>query len=95
MELVGYDYRQMRSFDAMEKLAESGGNTGGNPLMGAGLGLGVGMGAGGAFGQMAGQMAQNLSVSQTERVNETAVESDKKCPGCGKPYKDNAKFCAG
>ena len=98
MELVGYDYRQMRSFDAMEKLAESGG-AGSSPLMGAGLGLGVGMGAGGAFGQMAGQMAQNFGISgqtypaQAERQQENAAESVTKCPGCGKPYKEGARFC--
>ena len=89
MEVVGYDYRQMRSFDAMEKLAESGSGSGnGNPLMGAGLGLGVGMGAGGAFGQMAGQMAQNLDVSQQ------ASKPELRCPSCGKPYKEGERFCS-
>jgi len=91
MEVVGYDYRQMRSFDAMEKLAESGGSGGGNPMMGAGLGLGVGMGAGGAFGQMAGQMAQNFGIQHTPTPSE---EDGKKCPSCGKPYKEGARFCA-
>lgn len=86
MEVVGYDYRQMRSFDTMEKLAESGSN--GNPLMGAGLGLGVGMGAGGAFGQMAGQMAQNLDTAPKPEKHERA------CPHCGKPCGDGDRFCA-
>ena len=99
MEVVGYDYRQMRSFDTMEKLAESGsGGGGGNPLMGAGLGLGVGMGAGGAFGQMAGQMAQNFGISGTtgapERPFASVPETVYKCPGCGKPYKEGARFCS-
>jgi len=85
MEVVGYDYRQMRSFDTMEKMAESSGG-GSNPLMGAGIGLGVGMGAGGAFGQMAGQMAQNFGISG-------APQPENKCPGCGKPYKEGARFC--
>jgi membrane protease subunit (stomatin/prohibitin family) len=89
MDVVGYDYRQMRSFDAMEKLAESGGG-GGNPLMGAGLGLGVGMGAGGAFGQMAGQMAQNFGISNTP-----PAKPEKPCPGCGRPCKEGERFCAG
>jgi len=92
MEVVGYDYRQMRSFDAMEKLAESGGgSSGGNPMMGAGIGLGVGMGAGGAFGQMAGQMAQNFGINQPAPQK----DDDKKCPDCGKPYKEGSRFCAG
>jgi len=95
MEVVGYDYRQMRSFDTMEKLAESGSGGGGNPLMGAGLGLGVGMGAGGAFGQMAGQMAQNFGISGApERPSASTADAANKCPGCGKPYKEGARFCA-
>jgi membrane protease subunit (stomatin/prohibitin family) len=93
MELVGYDYRQMRSFDAMEKLAGNGG-AGGNPLMGAGLGLGVGMGAGGAFGQMAGQMAQNFGISDQPERPANAAKPENKCPGCGTPYKEGARFCA-
>jgi membrane protease subunit (stomatin/prohibitin family) len=91
MEVVGYDYRQMRSFDTMEKLAESGGG-GGNPLMGAGIGLGVGMGTGGAFGQMAGQMAQNLSLAGTPSPQ--SVPEAQKCPHCGKPYREGARFCS-
>jgi len=91
MEVVGYDYRQMRSFDAMEKLAESGGAGGGNPMMGAGIGLGVGMGTGGAFGQMAGQMAQNFGIQPAPT---STTEDVRKCPGCGKPYKEGARFCA-
>ena len=87
MEVVGYDYRQMRSFDTMEKLAGSG--NGSNPLMGAGLGLGVGMGAGGAFGQMAGQMAQNLDASLQSGKQDSPV-----CPDCGKPCKEGDRFCA-
>jgi membrane protease subunit (stomatin/prohibitin family) len=93
MELVGYDYRQMRSFDAMEKLAGNGG-AGGNPLMGAGMGLGVGMGAGGAFGQMAGQMAQNFGISGQPERPADAAKPENKCPGCGKPYKEGASYCA-
>jgi len=95
MEVVGYDYRQMRSFDTMEKLAESGGS-GGNPLMGAGIGLGVGMGAGGAFGQMAGQMAQNLNVSQAQQQipQQAPQTSGPTCPHCGKPGNEGARFCA-
>jgi membrane protease subunit (stomatin/prohibitin family) len=89
MEVVGYDYRQMRSFDTMEKLAETGG---GNPVMGAGLGLGVGLGAGGAFGQMAGQMSQNLNLSQAPQ--QTPQSSGSTCPHCGKLCKENARFCA-
>lgn len=66
MNLMGYSYQQMRSFDAMERMAQSSGSVGeggGNPLLGAGMGLGAGLGMGGAFGQMASQMGQFLNPS--------------------------------
>jgi membrane protease subunit (stomatin/prohibitin family) len=46
MEVLGYSYQQMRSFDALEKAAS---DEGGGNLINAGLGLGVGVGMGGAF----------------------------------------------
>ncbi|RRD65027.1 SPFH domain-containing protein [Fretibacterium sp. OH1220_COT-178] len=87
MEVVGYDYRQMRSFDAMEKLAESGAS-GASPMMGAGLGLGMGMGAGGAFGRMAGQMAQELNAAPAAPVPQPPA-----CPHCGNPCREGTRFC--
>ena len=89
MEVVGYDYQQMRSFDTMEKLASSGANGAGS-LMGAGMGLGVGVGMGGAFGQVAGQMAQNIDISQKPQP-QTELP---KCPACGKPYGEGERFCS-
>lgn len=67
MNVMGYNYQQMRSFDAMEQMAQASGGGdgggGGNPLLGAGMGLGAGLGMGGAFGQMASQMGQFLNSS--------------------------------
>ena len=69
MNVMGYNYQQMRSFDAMEEMAQASGSGdgggGGNPLLGAGMGLGAGLGMGGAFGQMASQMGQFLNASPT------------------------------
>ena len=69
MNVMGYNYQQMRSFDAMEEMAQASGSGdgggGGNPLLGAGMGLGAGLGMGGAFGQMASQMGQFLNSSPT------------------------------
>jgi len=69
MNVMGYNYQQMRSFDAMEEMAQASGSGdgggGGNPLLGAGIGLGAGLGMGGAFGQMASQMGQFLNSSPT------------------------------
>ena len=85
MEIVGYNYQQMRSFDTMETAA---GNTGGGAggLMGAGIGFGMGMGAGGGMGAAMGQMAQQIKPSGVEcsyckRVNDAEA---KFCAGCGK-----------
>ena len=90
MEVVGYDYRQMRSFDTMEKLAGSGGNGGGgNPMLGAGMGLGVGVGMGGAFGQVAGQMVQNMDIS-----SQKAQPEQLKCSSCGKICREGERFCS-
>jgi len=82
MEVLGYSYQQMRSFDALEKAAS---NEGGGNLINAGLGLGVGVGMGGAFGRMAEQMGQNLS----------APDSSRTCGKCGAPVSEGARFCSG
>ena len=55
MNVMGYNYQQMRSFDVMEAAAK---NEGGSGMLNAGVGLGAGMGMGGAIGQMAAQMGQ-------------------------------------
>lgn len=86
MEVIGYDYRQKRSFDTMEKLA--GGSDSSQSLTGAGMGLGVGMGMGGAMGQLAAQMAQNLEISPSVPKHHCS------CPFCGKSCKEGARFCS-
>jgi len=107
MEVLGYSYQQMRSFDALEKAAS---NEGGGNLINAGLGLGVGVGMGGAFGRMAEQMGQNLAAPSSSRtcgkcgagVSEGArfcsgcgapVPGRIVCPGCGAPLSGGMKFC--
>lgn len=62
MEIVGFDYRQERSFDVMQAAASNEGNTGG--VMGAGLGLGLGVGLGTPLGQAASGIAQDLSTTK-------------------------------
>jgi len=82
MDIIGYDYRQKRSFDTMETAA---GNPGSNQsgLMGAGIGLGMGLGVGGPMGGAMGQMAQNLQ-----------TDSQTTCPKCGVSNSSQAKFCS-
>ena len=88
MNVMGYNYQQMRSFDAMEGMAQASGSGdgggGGNPLLGAGMGLGAGLGMGGAFGQMASQMGQFLNASPTG--------ASRACPKCGKACGEG-RFC--
>ena len=86
MEVLGYSYQQMRSFDALEKAAA---NEGGGSLVNAGLGLGVGVGLGGAFGQMAGKLGANLSAEGPVK------ESPSSCQKCGTVLSPGARFCAG
>lgn len=83
MEVLGYSYQQMRSFDALEKAAS---NEGGGSLINAGLGLGVGVGMGGAFGRLAEQMGQNLT---------PAAPSSRTCGKCGTSVSEGARFCSG
>lgn len=81
MDIVGYNYQQMRSFDTMHAAASNtGGGQGG--LMGAGIGFGLGMGAGGGMGAVMGQMA--------EQIRPTGIA----CP-CGRMNDREARFCAG
>ena len=88
MNVMGYNYQQRRSFDAMEGMAQASGSGdgggGGNPLLGAGMGLGAGLGMGGAFGQMASQMGQFLNTSPTA--------ASRACPKCGKACGEG-RFC--
>lgn len=59
MDIKGYSYQQMRSFDTMETAAGNEGSAS-SGIMGAGMGLGLGFGLGGAMGGTMGQMAQHL-----------------------------------
>ncbi len=85
MEVLGYNYQQMRSFDTLEKAAS---NEGGGNLMNAGLGLGVGMGVGGAFGKIAGEMGSDLTTGGGESVPSV------RCAKCGAIVGRGAKFCS-
>ena len=86
MEVLGYSYQQMRSFDALEKAAS---NEGGGNLINAGLGLGVGVGMGGAFGRMAENMSRNLTGGEA-----FPPAPGTKCEKCGARAADGARFCS-
>ncbi len=81
MDIIGYDYRQQRSFDALQDAASnpSGGQAG---MMGAGIGLGMGVGVGGAFGTAMGDLGNLVSTKRS-------VD----CPKCGTLNPAGTKFC--
>ncbi len=96
MNIMGYNYQQMRSFDVMEAAAK---NEGGSGMLNAGVGLGAGMGMGGAIGQMAAQMGQYINPQQSQQVQQPQPQQQQVqsqanvCPSCGKSIPEGAKFC--
>jgi membrane protease subunit (stomatin/prohibitin family) len=89
MDIKGYSYQQMRSFDTMETAAgnEGAANSG---IMGAGMGLGMGFGLGGAMGGAMGQMAQNLGAMNMGFVTQQPLTN---CPKCQSPVTPGVRFC--
>ncbi|MDR1165897.1 MAG: SPFH domain-containing protein [Deltaproteobacteria bacterium] len=83
MNIIGYDYREERSFNTLEEAAKNPGAAG--SVMGAGVGLGMGLGLGGAMGQRAGDLAQNINVA--------APAPTVACPKCQAKVPANVKFC--
>lgn len=96
MNLLGFDYRQERSFDVLDSAAKNE-SSGAAPLMGAGLGLGMGIGAAGSFGAAFGDLAKNCDVTGKGMPDASAVppaaEPPLKCPACGNAIPYPAKFC--
>ncbi len=83
MNIIGYDYRQQRSFDTLESAASNqGGITSG--ILGTGLGLGMGINVGNAVG------SQFDSVSRT--LNTTPAVK-RECPQCHCVLEISARFC--
>lgn len=80
MEILGYNYQQERSFDALEAAASNQG-TAGN-VIGAGIGLGMGVGMGQGMGTGIGQASQQVTF--TGQVA---------CPSCRTPNSADAAFC--
>jgi len=79
MNIIGFDYVQERSFDAMEGAANNSGTMGG--AMGAGMGFSMGN----VMGQQMGQMAQAMNPHS---------QSGKTCPFCNRKLDSDARFCS-
>ena len=87
MNIIGFDYVQERSFDAMEGAANNSGTMGG--AMGAGMGFSMGN----TMGQQMGVMAQSMSVNQGKICpfcNKRLDADARFCPACGKDTKPPA-----
>ena len=81
MGIIGYDYRQERSFDVLQDAAGNTGTAGG--MIGAGLGLGMGVNVGNTVGNaMMGQM-----------VNTDSPRMERQCRKCGSGMPPDSIFC--
>ncbi len=83
MDIVGYDYRQQRTFDTLEAAAGNT-STGAAPFLGAGMGLAMGLGIGGPMGTAMGGMAAQMSTASAANI----------CASCRAPSQPGDLFCA-
>ena len=81
----GDDYKMRRTFDTMEKAAESNGGAGN--MMGAGMGFGMG-------NQMANMMGQAMQSTQPQGGQQSQQGGQVNCPSCQTPNPAGAKFCS-
>lgn len=85
-------YKQRRSFDIMESLAES--DAGG--LANIGAGLGMGLGAAGVAGTLFSGLGSNLEINGGNN-SQVAVEKkggrENNCPYCGTKNPEGQKYC--
>ena len=90
MDIIGFDYRQERSFNALEGAASNPGSAGAL-FMGAGIGTGMGLGMGSAMGAGSGGISGELRTEQSgERPGQ---EQQLLCPGCGSRIPAGGRFC--
>lgn len=90
MDIIGFDYRQERSFNALEGAASNPGSAGAL-FMGAGIGTGMGLGMGSAMGAAFGGISGELRTEQSgERPGQ---EQQLLCPGCGSRIPAGGRFC--
>lgn len=78
-------YRQRRSFDIMESMAE---NPASSSMANAGIGLGMGLGVAPAAGALFSNIAGNVNTAPA-----TAAAPENVCPHCGAKNPEGQKFC--
>ncbi len=92
MDIIGYDYRQERSFDALEGAATNPGSAGAL-FMGAGIGTGMGLGMGNAVGTAFGELSKEIRTEETKDSPKAGQDSQMTCPSCGRRIPAGGKFC--
>lgn len=80
MDIIGFDYKEERTFDALVGAAENEGSAG--SVMGAGVGLGMGTTVG-----------QTLGTSLNDAMSNIDEKPQLKCSNCQEPIKETDKFC--
>lgn len=83
-------YKQRRSFDILEKLAD---NPSAGSIANAGIGLGMGLGTANQFGNVFSGISQTVDISKKETDSMPKPEADVICPECGAENKSGMKFC--
>lgn len=100
MDILGYNYREERSFDVMDSVAE---NSGGSGIPGTIVGAGIGLGVAGSVAQTVKEIARPISESTVTGASASAAdpisaqeksETTKVCPKCGASVGLRAKFCS-
>ena len=91
MMVMGYDYRQERTFDILDKAAENEGNV--SAIMGASMGIGMGINMGNAVGNAMGNAIESVGLNDSKK-DDKYLEGEKiKCNKCGNAIPKGAKFC--
>lgn len=91
MMVMGYDYRQERTFDILDKAAENEGNV--SAIMGASMGIGMGINVGNAVGNAMGNAIESVGLNNNQE-DDNSLEGEKiKCNKCGNTIPKGAKFC--
>lgn len=92
MDIIGYDYRQERSFDALEGAATNPGSAGAL-FMGAGIGTGMGLGMGNAVGTAFGELSKEIRTEEVKESPKAEQDQQMTCPGCGRRIPAKGRFC--
>lgn len=87
MAVMGYDYKQERTFNVLDKAAMNEGTS--SAIMGAGMGLGMGTGLGNVMGGVMGSIASDVQSLKQEDLKMEMI----KCKNCGHDVPRESQFC--